>query len=196
MSKDDNSEPASGMFNYSSVVGMIMYISGHTRPDFPIVINFCARYMFSPKRSKKLALKVLAHYLKQTKDLGLALDTNSHVCKMDTYPDDHFSGMYGHENPTDFACVQSRTVFFITFAYFPVLWVSKLQTETDLLTMEAEIIAMARWCRVLFPIINITTSLGKAVVLPMGDIMMIFIFTRTIEVLWYWLELSTPIHST
>ena len=38
--------------------------------------------------------------------------------------------------------------------------------------MQAEIIATAYYGRELFPIINIRTSLGKAVGLPMGDEMM------------------------
>ena len=77
--------------------------------------------------------------------------------------------MYGHELPTDPACVKSRTGFVITFANCPVYWASKLQTETALSTMESEINALAHSCRELFPIIDITKSLGQAVGLPIGD---------------------------
>jgi len=59
---------------------------------------------------------------------------------------------------------QSRTAgFVITFANCPVLWVSKLQTEAALSTMEADIIALAHSCRELFPIIDMTQSLSDAV---------------------------------
>ena len=57
----------------------------------------------------------------------------------------------------------------ITFADYPVLWQSKLQTETVLTTMEAENISLSHSCRVLFPICDMTQALGKAVGLPIGE---------------------------
>ena len=107
--------------------------------------------------------------MKQKKDRGLVFNPNIDMCKVYAQPDANFSGMHGHEEHTDPACVKSLTIFIVTFSYCPFLWFSKLQAETALSTMEAEIISMAHCCRELFPIINITTSLGKAVVLPMGD---------------------------
>ena len=82
-----------------------------------------------------------------------------------------FSGMYGHEKPTDPACVKSRTGFTITFADCEVQWISKpkLQTETALSTMEAEINALAHSCQELFPIIDIVKSVGKVVGLQIGE---------------------------
>ncbi len=66
------------------------------------------------------------------------------------YPDANFARMYGHEKPTDPACAKSRSGFVIVFAGLPVLWQSKLQTETALSTMEAEIISLATCMRELF----------------------------------------------
>jgi hypothetical protein len=40
--KDLNGEAASGAFSYSSVVGMLLYLSGHTRPDITLIVNSCA----------------------------------------------------------------------------------------------------------------------------------------------------------
>jgi len=55
--KDINGDLASGAFSYSSVVGMLLYLSGHTRPDITFAVNCCARYMFCPKHLHELALK-------------------------------------------------------------------------------------------------------------------------------------------
>ena len=107
-------------------------------------------------------------YLKLTQDRGLIIDPNSDMLQINAYPDVNFAGMYGHEKPTDPACVKSRTGFVIMFADCPVLWVSKLQTETALSTMEAETNALAYCCRELFPIIDIVKALGKAVGLSIG----------------------------
>ena len=54
-------------------------------------------------------------------------------------------------------------------ADYPVLWQSKLQTETALSTMEAEIVAMAHSCKELFPVIDLTISLAQALGLAVGE---------------------------
>lgn len=85
---------------------------------------------------------------------------------MDCYPDANFTGMYGHEKPTDPACIKIQTGYVIRFAGCPVLWQSKLQTETALSTMEAKIVALAHSCKEMFPIIDINKSLDEALGLP------------------------------
>jgi hypothetical protein len=66
--KDGNGDLASGAFSYSSVVGMLLYLSRHTCPDITFAVNCCACYMFCPKHLHELALKGIGRYLKQTPD--------------------------------------------------------------------------------------------------------------------------------
>ena len=169
--KDAEGEDASGSFSYSSVVGMLLYLSGHSRPDIAYAVNCCARYMFCPKHLHEMALKRLGRYLKATRDRGLVLNPSSMdgQFEIDCFPDADFAGMYGHEKPTDPAAVKSRSGFIINFASCPVLWKSSLQRETAQSTMEAEIIALAQSCRELFPIMDMVASLGEAIGLPIGD---------------------------
>jgi hypothetical protein len=164
--KDINGDLASGAFSYSSVVGMLLYLSGHTCPDITFAVNCCARYMLCPKHSHELALKQIGCYLKQTSDRGMVMNPSSDVCKIDTYPDADFAGMYGHEEHTDPACAKSQIGFIIIFADCPVFWQSKLQTETALSTMEAKITALSVCCRELFPIMDMVSSVTKSVQLP------------------------------
>ena len=56
------------------------------------------------------------------------------------------------------ACVKSRSGHTITVAYRPVLWQSKLQNETAILTIEAEVFALYDSCRELFPAIEMVAS--------------------------------------
>jgi hypothetical protein len=46
--KDVNGEPAVGNVNYAAVVGMLLYLSGHSRPDIAFAVHQVARYTFKP----------------------------------------------------------------------------------------------------------------------------------------------------
>ena len=160
--RDTDGTPAEGAFSYSSVVGMLLYLAGHSRPDLAYSVNCCARYMFAPRKSHEDALIRIGQYLKGTRDKGLILTPTSSVLNVEAYPDADFGGLYGHEHPSDPACVKSRTGFVIKVANCPVLWKSQLQSsKTALSTMEAEITALAHCCRELFPIIDMVKTLGK-----------------------------------
>ena len=94
------------------------------------------------------------------------------MLNIDAFPDADFAGMYGHEKPTDPACAKSRSGFVIVFAGVPILWHSRLQSETALSTMEAEINALAACMRELIPIIDMVKELANAVGLQAGDVNM------------------------
>ena len=123
------------MIRYNRIVGMLIYISGYIIPDVAHAVNICDQYMFSPKLSHELTLKILVCYFNQKRYCGFILDPNYDGCKVDAYRDAQISGMYGHEKPADPACVKSCTGFIITFINCPFLWVSKLHTKSALLTM-------------------------------------------------------------
>ncbi len=99
----------------------------------------------------------------------MVMNPSADICKIDAFPDADFAGMYGHEEPTDPSCTKSCTGFVIAFAYIPILWQSKLQTETALSTMEAKVIALPACCHELFPVIDMVESLTTAVNLPIGE---------------------------
>ena len=102
--------------------------------------------MFCPKHCHELALKRIGRYLKATATRGMVINPTNEL-SIDAYPDADFAGMYVYESPTDSACAKSRSEFITVFAGVPVMWQSKLQTETALSTMEAEIIALAACLR-------------------------------------------------
>ena len=81
--KDADGPAACGSFIYSSVVGMLLYPSGHTRPDIAYAANCCARYMFFPNYSHETALNRISPYLKGTRDRGLILNPSYDVCRLD-----------------------------------------------------------------------------------------------------------------
>lgn len=168
LTKDPDGDPPHESFSYASIIGMMLYLAGHTRPDISYSVHCAARFTFCPKRSHEEALKRIGRYLLYTKDKGLIL-TPAKNLNINAYPDADFAGLYGYEDSLDPVCVRSRTGFIITVANCPVLWQSKLQTETATSTMEAEIVAMSSCCKELFPIIDMVGEIGKAVGLTANE---------------------------
>jgi hypothetical protein len=164
--KDAERALATGAFSYSSVVGMLLYLSGHTRPDIAYAVNCAAWCMFCPKKSHEEALTQIGRYLKATRNRGLIINPSSGVLKIDAYPDANFTGMYGYEHHDDPSCVKSRTGYVINVANCPVMWQSKLQMETALSTMEAQIMVISHCACELIQIMQMVEFLGPAVVLP------------------------------
>ena len=66
---------------------------------------------------------------------------------MDLYADTDFAGLWNAEDLNDPICTKSRTGILLTIGNVPLLWKSKLQTETALGTMESEYIALSQGMR-------------------------------------------------
>ena len=161
LTKDVDGDPCQEDFNVAAVVGQLLYLAGHTRPDIAYAVNCVARYMFCPKRSHELALKQIGRYLKETRGKGMIITPSENILSIEAFPDADFGGLYGHERGDDPACVKSRTGFVILAANCPILWKSQLQSKTALSTMEAEISALAHCCKELFPLIDLAKSLSQ-----------------------------------
>ena len=70
----------------------------------------------------------------------------------DCYVDADFAGQWNSEDPQDPLCVKSRTGYMLMVADCAAHWVSKLQTEIAVSTMEAEYIALSLAMRDLIPL--------------------------------------------
>ncbi|KAL7483809.1 hypothetical protein ACHAW6_009450 [Cyclotella cf. meneghiniana] len=92
--------------------------------------------------------------------------------KADAYPDTDFTGLYGHADIINLECVKSPAGFLLMVLDCPMMWVSKLQIEMALSTMEAEIIALVHCCCELFPVMDIMKELGKVVGLDTEDMVL------------------------
>ena len=73
---------------------------------------------------------------------------------LDCYVDANFAGLWNHENDQDPVCVKSRSGYVMMLNGCPVHWVSKLQTEIALSTLESEYIALSTAMRELLPMRN------------------------------------------
>ena len=142
--KDLRSSPCCEDWDYRSVVGILLYLAGSTRPDISYAVHQCARFSHAPRHSHEVTLKHIGRYLKGTKDKGLIMKPMRDQLGLDLYADTDFAGLFGIEDKHDPIFVKSRTGILLTFGNVPILWSSKLQSEIALSTLESEYIALSQ----------------------------------------------------
>ena len=162
LGKDELGEPAKCTFNYASVIGMLWYLYGHSRPDLGFAVSQAARFSFNTKRSHELALIRIGQYLKQTRKRGMILKPmSSEHFVMDAYVDSDFMGLFGKENPVDPTSAKSRTGYVICINGCPIIWSSKLQDGVALSTMMAEYYALSTCMRDVLPLRDLVKGVAK-----------------------------------
>ena len=148
---DTHVDPFVESWQYNSVIGMLMYLSANTRPDIAYAVHQAARFSHAPRNSHAVAVRHILQYLHKTKTMGITLKPTSDQC-VDCYVDADFAGLFAIENNEDPISVKSRTGYVILYKGSPLLWVSKMQTQIALSTMEAEYIALSQAMHDLIPI--------------------------------------------
>ena len=155
---DSEGKPFDEEWEYARVVGMLMYLSSNTRPDIQFAVHQCARFTHVPRGSHAEAIKRICRYLQGTKDKGIIMKPKENPT-LDCYADADFAGLWNIENDQDPVCVKSRTGYVITLGGCPVIWVSKLQTEIAVSTLEAEYIALSQAMRQFLPMKELLTEI-------------------------------------
>ena len=151
LGKDPEGEPFSEVWPYASIVGMLMYLATHTRPDIAFAVSQVARFTHAPKKSHGVAVKQIVRYLVGTQQQGITYVRSISLC-LEAYVDADFCGLYRSDPPQDRSSARSRTAFIIFLGPCPLLWKSCLQSEVALSTVEAEYYAMSECIRVLLPL--------------------------------------------
>ena len=159
---DTDGPPFAEAWKYRTIIGMLMFLSANTRPDLSYAVHQAARFSHAPRHSHAVAVKRILRYLQTTKDKGMHL-TPSTEARVDCYVDSDFAGMFAVENSQDSVSVKSCTGYVILYRGSPLLWVSKLQTQIALSTMEAEYVALSQSMRDLIPIRHILQEIMETV---------------------------------
>lgn len=147
-------------WSYASVVGMLLYLAGNTRPDIAFAVHQAARFSHKPMQCHEDAVKRIVRYLKGTKDKGLYFGSKTDF-QLEAYADADFAGLWGIEEPQDPTSVKSRSGYLIRLGGCPIIWRSKLQTLIAVSTMEAEYISLSMCMRELIPLRRIFIDLSK-----------------------------------
>jgi hypothetical protein len=141
------------------IVGMLTYLSMSSRPDIAFGVYQCARFSTCPMHIHEIAIHCICCYLQATPNKGYILQPTPNHHNLDCYVDADFAGLWTEASSSESTSVKSRTSFVILFANCPVLWVSKLQTEVALSTIEAEYISLSQAMRDLIPMQALLTEL-------------------------------------
>ena len=153
LGKDTEGDPPNCSFNYASVIGMLWYLYGHSRPDLGFAVSQAARFAFAPRRSHELALIRIGQYLKGTMNEGMIMKPmKTDSFQMDVYVDSDFLGLYGTEPRTDPDNVKNRTGYVILLNDCPIVWKSVLSQDFALSTMMAEYYALSTAMREVLPL--------------------------------------------
>ena len=111
-----------------------------------------AKYSSNPREPHGDAILYLVCYLKKTRDLGIRFAPNPEK-GFECYCDADFSGNWTASiADVDPSTSKSHSRWVVFYARCPIIWASKLQTQTALSTTEAEYITMSQSLRDVLPI--------------------------------------------
>ena len=163
--KDESGPDRKQRWSYRSAIGMLNYLTATTRPDCLFASHQCARFSANPKLSHERAVKRIIRYLKGTSDKGLIIKPD--ITKgIECYVDADFAGGYHFDLNEEPISTFSRTGYVIKYLNVPLIWVSKLQSEIALSTVEAEYIALSQSLRDVIPLLDLIKEMEKFFGLP------------------------------
>jgi hypothetical protein len=163
--KDEAGPNRKQNWSYRSAIGMLNYLTATTRPDCLFASHQCARFSANPKLSHERAVKRIIRYLKGTSDKGLILKPD--ITKgIECYVDADFAGGYHFDLNEEPISTFSRTGYVIKYLNVLLIWISKLQSEIALSTVEAEYIALSQSLRDVIPLLDLIKEMEKFFGLP------------------------------
>ena len=162
LGKDEMGDLPECNFNYASVVGMLLHLTGHSHPELTFAVSQCARFTHAPKRSHELALIRIGQHLKGCRDDCLIMKpTKLNEIQMDVYVDSDFLGLHGKEKRSDPDNVRSRAGYVIMLNGAPIVWCSRLIKDVCLSTMMAEYYALSMALREVLPLRDLVQAMSS-----------------------------------
>jgi hypothetical protein len=151
LGSDNEGEPYQETWNYRAIVGMLLYLSGNSRPDIALAVSAVARFSNSPKKSHATAVKTILRYLKKTMNDGMTI-TPTENYKLDLYVDADFCGLFKQEDERDPNVARSRMGYIILLCGCPLIWKTSLMSHITQSTTEAEYSALTTAMRTFLPL--------------------------------------------
>jgi histone deacetylase 1/2 len=155
LSRDMGGAEHEEKWGYCSVIGKLNVLEKSSRSDIAYAVHNCARFSSDPKVPHSKAVKRIGRYLLGTRDKGIIMQPDL-TRSIEVHVDADFCGLFDPDTAIfDPTTAKSRTGYFVTYMGCPIIWASKLQTETALSTTEAEYNACSESLQNVIPIINL-----------------------------------------
>ena len=107
------------------------------------MVHQVAKYSSDPRKEHGEAIIYIIKYLKAIRHIGLCFKPD-HTKGFQCYCDADFAGYWNKQfTATDPSTNKSQSEWIILYVGFPIMWASKLQSQVELSTMEAEYISMS-----------------------------------------------------
>ena len=148
--------------DYRSGVGMLLYLTKHTRPDIANAVREHSKMMDGATELHYKSLLRLIKYVLDTKEYTLKMKpkiNGNHLMNIEGYCDSDYAGDKDNR--------RSITGLVIYLCGAPICWRSKSQRGVTLSTTESEYYAMSELCSELLFIKQILEFLNMSVEYPM-----------------------------
>lgn len=139
-------------FPYQSVIGALMYLAVHTRPDLSYTVNLLSRFNSRPTYAACQATLHTLVYLEKTVDQGIIFPNTIDSDPLKVYSDADWAG--------DLDTSRSTTGYVVYLWGAPIAWQSRLQPTVATSTMEAEYMAAYAAIQEIVWIRGVMTELG------------------------------------
>lgn len=120
---------------YRRLIGKLLYLSTHSRPDITASVCILSQKVSNPTQTDLNEVKRVIKYLKATRDLKLRLSDKKKASELKIFTDSDFA-----EDPVTRKSVGGYICF---YNGGPISWSSRKQDIVALSSMEAEYIAMS-----------------------------------------------------
>ena len=139
-------------FPYRSIIGSLLYIATHTRPDISVATSILVRHVESPSMKQHNAVIKIVKYLKGTASYGLKLKPG-HGDQLKGHVDASWAGESGSGR-------RSRSGICIFYGDACIHYTSSLQKYTTLSRTEAEYVALSEATKTIVYLRRVLNKLG------------------------------------
>jgi hypothetical protein len=137
--KIENSKPLESNDEYRRLIGMLLYLSTHSRPDITASVSILSQKVSNPSDVDMTEVKRIIKYLKGTKDLKLVLCNDLSDQNLIAYSDANWA--------EDKVTRKSNSGYMCCINGGPISWCCRRQNLVALSSTEAEYIALSETCK-------------------------------------------------